>query len=478
MNLSQHDVEERGERSWRELLLAHYVRRERIQLGMLGRIEDLKLFDTYPDLCAIFNAVSTYRTAYGGMPTCEAIIMELQNTCDDYRIPYSMLPPVEAMVKGWYRKTDWDDTMIQDMFTDLLERQVTAQMKLTADSEEDPHKMRRALKKHLNELETDRFAFAVEENPFDNLEYYLSTVERYKTGVSFIDNMLDGGVQAGELLGIIAPSGGGKSTLAMQVSHGQVIREEHVVYFSTEQKLRGDLAVRTCVLATTRPRSDFRKSYKELSPAVQDDLLRVTPSWKRYFHFFDVSDKEKPVKSIRDFLAPVYRLVEEKKVPKIIIVDWWGRLRDYMIMHCDETNETAIRRLSRNWLHHFKQEAEALGVSIILLHQLSGEQAERSAGHKPSTHSAQEDKNFNNMMDWAFAIGKMDADAEAHFIADKARAAAKSEIKIKLDGPRCLFVYAKNTDYVQDGPMQEQGQEEEEQEQQEDFNDDSGHNPL
>lgn len=449
---SAQDIEQRSNRQFLEMLLRHFLMREHILDAMHVKLKEIDMFSKYPDLNAIYHAVDEYRSVYKGIPSEEALKVELLETYNRYGIPFSMIDKIEAMITGWYRIPTFQDDVVQDNFYRIIQDHNANLIRNKIRITDDPDELLRVVSNGMSALSENPFTGIHEENPFNDLDFYLSTVKRYKTGVPFIDTILDGGLQLGESAGILAPSGGGKTTLGMQIAHGQVIRNEHVAYFSTEQKLKGDLSTRTCVVATTRPRSDFNKPYRELPFEVQEALCKVAPLWQRYFHFYDISDPITPIRSIQDVFRPVSKLIDEGKPPKIIILDWWGRLRDHMVIHADIANETALRRSSRDWLHTVKQEAERLGVSAILLHQLSGEQAEKSSNHKPSTHSAQEDKNFNNMFDWAFALGKLDGKNEAFFIADKARAAARTNVKVRLDGAHCRFTYASDTDFSQSGP--------------------------
>ena len=75
-------------------------------------------------------------------------------------------------------------------------------------------------------------------NIFEDLEGNLESVERVATGVEFLDIILNGGTIDGESIGILAPSGGGKSTVANMILAACVRRKVHCWYFSTEQKLK------------------------------------------------------------------------------------------------------------------------------------------------------------------------------------------------------------------------------------------------
>jgi len=154
----------------------------------------------------------------------------------------------------------------------------------------------------------------------------------------------------------------------------------------------------------------------------------------------------KPITSIDSLFKILQDLRDEGIDVSSMIIDWWGRIRDALIMSLEKTNvgDNEIRRLSRTWLHRMRTLAKENGVKLMIFHQLAGAVAERSTKHRPSSHSAQEDKNFNNMFDYCFTGGRKDENDEMVLIADKARTGANLEVRLKLNGACCKFEVADN----------------------------------
>jgi len=82
---------------------------------------------------------------------------------------------------------------------------------------------------------------------------------------------------------------------------------------------------------------------------------------------------------------------------------------------------------------------------LVLTSLKKSASAGKSAAHINSTHDAQEDSNFNNRMDFAFALSRKGAGDSVSCHVDKARRYRNTVLKLRLDGERCRF-------HLQDDP--------------------------
>jgi len=296
------------------------------------------------------------------------------------------------------------------------------------------------------ELETDDLAVPRSQTIFDDLEGMLKQGIRFPSGISWFDYLMNGGGAAGEMVCIIAPSGGGKSTLAHQFVNEQVEQQEHCPYISAEQELEGDFALRQAVLSTKSTRDDWdNKEWHEVDEKLRTQLEKMRPLHEEYFHFYDFVNTE--ILSMRTLMEPVYRLKAEGKCPKYVIIDWWGVVRDSFIASKGlNMGSDQKRTLQRLLLKRLSGMAKELGVVLIIFQQLSGQAASKGSKARQSSHDAQEDKNFNNYFDFAITIGKKDEKDMVRLMADKARRCANTEVWLKLDGGACRFINADNPD--------------------------------
>ena len=432
------------DRKEKHLILKHILRREHILKVAAEHKGQLRCFLPYPPMRVLFEEACEYYENFGGLPPKDVMMLNLGPAAEYAELSDPDKEYMTAMVNAFYAEVSFADKYVQDLVLDDIKGAAAGILHQHIGMAEDSQEVHKQLKAATKTFDYDPFGEVQEENPFDDIDGNMKDAVRRELGVGFLDHILDGGPAKGESVGILAPSGGGKTILAMQMSSAQVLSHEHVAHLSTEQRLRGDLAIRTFCLASKRPRGDFAGGPSKLDPEIRRTLHKVGKQWKEYYHFFDYSNKQ--VASLEQVFTPIRRLADQGKMPSLIILDWWGRLRDNLISNMIVDNEAQIRREARGWLHALKQFAEDYGTTVVVLHQLAGAVAGKSSSHIPSSHSAQEDTNFNNMFDWCFTLSKKNSDNIVYITADKARGAANPKAKVEMVGEYCMFRWAENMD--------------------------------
>jgi RecA/RadA recombinase len=296
------------------------------------------------------------------------------------------------------------------------------------------------MREQVLKLEVDPYTSSKAVNFFDDdPEKALASLQRTSIGVPFMDEMLEGGPAPGELIGILAPSGGGKSTFSCMAASSVIGLHRHCYYLSTEQKLEGDLASRFYTLATGSHRSVFAAGWANVPSNIKLLFAERKADTNKYSHFVDATQTQ--YKSLEALFNPIRKArVSGEIVPALIIVDWWGRLADQIALNNPHVKSEADKRqFRRNLLHNMKQYAEELKCPIIILHQLTGQANKKSSKAKITSADAQEDATFNNMFDFCFVFGNRDSDDVFSITTDKARGQARTSRKQQLDGGHCLL---------------------------------------
>ena len=406
------------------------------QLEMLGSLcEEYGFFEAFPALAAAFEAAYGFFQEYGELPTAEILRRDLEILGREKGLAEVHLQSIVTQAQEWLGKRIVNDGPAQDILKAFREDRVCAKLRDDLDNEH----LQKAVEGAARAIRSDPFQKPQEENPFSNPGNYLATTKPYPFGVSFLDLAMNGGAQLGETIGLVAPSGGGKTTIGLQIVERQVYEEQHVVYFATEQKLKGDLALRTFVLATGMTRADWSCDWNNIQPKARERWERVREPWMKYFHFYDIS-RSQPA-SIDALYAPVVEQIEKGNQPVFVIIDWWGDVRDALIEALTErqVSEAEIRRRSRGWLKEVVNKASELRIVNFALHQLSGAAASKSHERVQSSHDAQEDRSFNNRMDFAFTLSRKAPNGDVTCRADKARRFRNENFKLNLSGERCRF---------------------------------------
>jgi RecA/RadA recombinase len=434
------------ERSLKLVVLQHLLCRPNLFRASVESLRKVDFFEGDTDLQWTYQIAVAYYDTFKKQVTEGALLVDLSGP--EYT-------EMRNQVKTWFALPDdygWSDDFVKQEILEFLGGKSMDKVRDALDEVDDRVTLRETLHGALQEVNNNVFGDIEDQNPFSDILGNLQMSSRNPTGVDFIDEILDGGVRVGEVLGFVIPTSGGKTTLGLQFADACVRQGEHAAILSSEQGLKGDITVRCFTLASRGHQRDF-KDPENMVPEVKAKLMEAQPAWNKYFHFFD--QRQLSVDTMQGAFNPIYQLKEKGMLPRIVVIDWWGRLKNrIMAAQPYRLSDNQLRNLSQQLLQEVKDQTEILGVTTVVLHQMAGAVAERGPKHKPSSHSAQEDKNFNNMMDFCFTVSKKDPHDNVWLRADKARSTANNEQRLKLDGGHCLFRMAEGPDnFVEDMAM-------------------------
>ena len=291
-----------------------------------------------------------------------------------------------------------------------------------------------------DKIET-RAASTIEE-PLMNPDVYLSTSIKVPVGVRWIDVLSEGGHSKGEVVGVLGPSGGGKSTTAVQVLMAQAKRQQHTVLFTYEQSIVGDFSERLyCHLFGDRPIDFFRNTLPsnwstEDKEIYQHRSALVGP----YLHVLDFAKKGTEggggAKDINDALNTFKKKGQEITY---VIIDWlWPMVTRYCALNNLPTDEENLRTTATTMIHALKTIALEHKVIIIIFHQLNTQMNRASPNKKPVITDAMNLRNFAFLMDVCYLIGNRDKTTNVMWLlTDKNRRSGPKEILGRLVGDYC-----------------------------------------
>jgi hypothetical protein len=298
-------------------------------------------------------------------------------------------------------------------------------------------------------INTNPFKTVGRTNPYGDVEAMVAAFDfnkRFPTGVWFLDDAMGEGACQGEAVGILAPPSGGKSTCAVQLVYAQCYQDNHVAHISTEQGLEGDLMSRIAALVEGKHRQIYDGGIRNFSDERKQELYNKLRKFHKYHHFFDYT-QHTPT-TVDELMAPVDQMISEGNKPVYVIIDWWGAIKDAMIVYLQESrnlNDNDIRRRSRVWLKDIISRCKAMGVIPIIFHQLSGEAAGKRGGSIIKGQNAQEDKQWENYFDFNLVFGPKDGDNNFIINPSKARRMDNTTLKANLNGGMCRIDPAKES---------------------------------
>ncbi|MCP4455585.1 MAG: hypothetical protein GY809_29345 [Planctomycetes bacterium] len=142
-------------------------------------------------------------------------------------------------------------------------------------------------------------------------------------GISWLDNMLDGGLTDSEVFLFLAPTGCGKTTLSTQIAWQRAMQQSHTIYVTYDEPLEGYIDNRFYSLITGAPRPDFEKqAIADMSPDIQQRFQAWRDVYGGFLHLYDggsINDGKGGIGDIRLIIADE---LEQGRRPDLVIVDW------------------------------------------------------------------------------------------------------------------------------------------------------------
>lgn len=290
----------------------------------------------------------------------------------------------------------------------------------------------------------------VKNKPLAHPERFLVYKERTPLGIKFWDTLLAGGVAGGEVIGLLGPTGGGKTVLSIMASCEQALRRKHVLYVTYEEKLEGDIAERIYGYMTQMSVNKFRdKNYDVISDEDKAALADINTKYGQYLTVLDLAQQNHGCGGAAEVIGHIQESINAGEKPTLIVLDWLGSMVNRYIAANSVQGENPFRGVAKQFLSELNAFAKDNNIAILIVHQLSTKTARQSPKTEPKVTDADEFKSFSYYMDACFCLGTMSKKEKvAWFIGDKQRRGPMDKCLIKLDGEHCKFHEAKN--YITD----------------------------
>jgi hypothetical protein len=439
----QHRLDERREI---KTVVKHLIRREALMGAVGRRVLDSDYLEDDGDLAFLLQTAVDYWEMFHKLPAYDVLCADLADHRNEaaQRSPGAVMP--ESFIElyryelvSWYAPQTWSDEWAKLILQDYLKRYTARQLVDKLRDLDDLAVIEDTYKNAHTIIRGNPFGELKETTAWDNIWANMHEDERMPLGCNFIDLALDGGLAPKEAMLFVAPSGGGKTTLGMQMAAYRVARQSHVVYIATEQPLEGDMSMRQAMLATGATRKELRGGPQAASPEIRRRLEMAAQDWKAYFHFIDCRKSQKADFRIEDIFVPIDRLLQAGCHIDFIILDWWGRLRNRMIMQMRSNSDARARYATSEWLDSLIDGTKERDSRLMVLHQVKGAAAGKGPAARVTTHDAQEDSNLNNLFEFGFAVSKLNSDNQCRINCDKARSTSRTDGYLQLDGERGRF---------------------------------------
>lgn len=261
---------------------------------------------------------------------------------------------------------------------------------------------------------------------------------RTPTGVDFFDLLIGGGVKAGDVIGVLGPSGGGKTTLAVMLACSFArLRREYVGYFSYEDEYFDEISRRTYGYMGGIPRSILHGLHdiKQLPASYASALDMALAEYGEYLLPFDmVRDSSKGVGGGgATELEIALRLSAEKGKPcRLVIID---QLQPMVMRYMGQKNQDPekMRFVMSAMIPALKRIAQAgrMNCAVILFHQLATAFQSGNPTRKMSRAQGSEYRAFDQFVQACLNLGVTDDKNRSWLSATKARDAKLTDLIIQ-----------------------------------------------
>ena len=422
----------------RALVLKHLCRYEQM-LAVGGPVlEKASYFSSTPAYNCVFTCLCEIYDDSGGVPDKDVLMLYIVDRASGFGIGAGGIHMLRAEVSAWYSATDFSSTFVQGIIEQVYHTEAFRELMVQVSPNDEVVDVQGHVEKAHGIMKQKLFSALAEEFPFTDYGNMYAGAS-VPTGIPFLDEITDGGLTGEEAMGIIVPSGCGKTTLMTQLAGGQVVASRHVAYFSSEQSMRGDITQRLYSLATGRPKDVFKVEPHLLPQDVRDLLDRAGPQWTQYFHFHD----SRSVQTMDEIFQVLDTHTSQGKKPDYALIDWWGNLRLSLAKHMPEVRDAQRRReIATGWMDKLVQGCKNRGIRLVVVHQMAGADAKKGPNATITSFSAQEDTSFPNYFSFTLVMNRPDSEGNARLTSDKVRSGANSRITVHLEGAYNRFIKA------------------------------------
>ena len=276
--------------------------------------------------------------------------------------------------------------------------------------------------------------------------YSFVDFDRTPTGVSFIDTLLGGGTIAGEVYGLIAPTGGGKTTTAVMLVSEVALSGRVAAYFSYENELVPMISNRFYgyIGGIAKAEMDRVKSADDLTPEQRHKLDAANEKYNlgRYLKLIDMKKNNTGNDGVNSIEAELRKYHDRNEHVDVLVIDQLQQFVDAWLIKMNK--DPADRRIyMQSVIEQLVDLArpDRMNCAIFILHQMRTEAKVRRPIAKPRLADASEDRSFDNWVQFCIAYGTLDSKHRFWATTTKGREAPTDAVIVELRGDQYRIDY-------------------------------------
>lgn len=276
---------------------------------------------------------------------------------------------------------------------------------------------------------------------------------RIPTSCGPIDALMGGGITRQEFMGILGPTGGGKTMLGIQLAVSMAQTGRHVCYFSYEGSVKRDLKDRAWACGVGAPISRFQgkrfprpgeSSPEDLDPELVNRLRQLGPM-VNHLHAYDMNESTTGFGGVSEIESLIQGEIALGRPPSLIVLDWLSCMAGRYLPTVAKSmgrKELSITDVIKQVIAQLDALRKTYDCAVVVLQQLNGEAGNRGAGSKKTAYEAMDCKTMHYLMDSCLVIDSVlnKSDGLTKLIQSKGRNDGVQELWVALDKRVSRFV--------------------------------------
>jgi len=443
-------------------LLALFLHAEPALLDLfVARIDVVRFCRENPQLAYLAvwaDACNRYRKRYGVTPTSpQALQLALQESARELQVDaaeklaglFSLA--LRGELQALKQERELGIKLLQQFLVDFYVKPQLGKLSFSAlDGLQ--------LQQKLEELQTELLGLLKgEEAPtgfyiLQDPQKYIGRPSIRRTGVAVWDALFTGGLKPTEVYVILGPTGGGKTTLAIQLSVSVAVKGHHVFYATYEQRPFVDGAdgrpiseftIRALSMLSGYDRNELVNldfSDPNLLPPAVKNGIELAKLGQHNLWLHDGLSASLAEAALPGLLRIVETRHQKRKIDLLVIDPLWPLVERTMAASGDPP--TVLRTRVMSMMTELSAFAKKHKLTILLTHQVSASGAESK---RFNTYAAAEVRSLGWRPENCCVISMLDEHRRGYFVCAKSRSSGMQgqRCRVQLQGELCRFVPAK-----------------------------------